>query len=133
MCKSSSSKDGANGTEQSGYNHTQGPFTVDSRHTIQRLNQQVGFATPPVSMTTDDEPEYTGLQREPDGYENVPDTMRVAHNPDYMMPQKQAHDYIEILDDSESLPPNSASITNRPVSMETQEDGYSRLQSHYEG
>ena len=84
-------------------------------------------------MTTDDEPEYTGLQRELDGYENVSDTIMVAHNPDYMMPQNQAHDYIEILDDSESLPPNSASLTNRPVSMETEVAEYSRPQSQHEG
>ena len=84
-------------------------------------------------MTTRDEPEYTGLQRELDGYENVLDILRVAHNPDYMVPDKQSHDYLEILDDSESLPPNTASITNQPVSMETEADGYSRPQSHHEG
>ena len=82
-------------------------------------------------MTTRVEPEYTGLQRELDGYENVSDTIMVVHNPDYMVPDKQTHDYLEILDDSESLSPNSASITNRPVSIETEADGYSRPQSQH--
>ena len=84
-------------------------------------------------MTTRDEPEYIGLQRELDRYENVSDTIMVVHNPDYMVPDKHSHDYIEILDDSESLPPNSVSFTNRPVSMETEADGYSRPQSQHEG
>ena len=106
---------------------------MDSRHTIQRSNQQVGFTTQPVSMTTGDELVYTGLQRELDGYENVSDTLRVVHNPDYMVPEKRSHDYLEILDDSECLPSNSVSFTNRPVSMETEADGYSRPQSQHEG
>ena len=64
-----------------------------------------------------------------DPYRN--NTIMVAHNPDYMVPDKQSHDYLEILDDSESLSPNSASITNRPVSIETEADGYSRPQSQH--
>ena len=46
-------------TGRTGDHNTQGPFTVDSGHSL-----QVGFTNPAISITREGEVGYTSLQRQ---------------------------------------------------------------------
>ena len=93
---------------------------------------EVEFTTQPVSMTTDEEPGYTGLRRETDCYEYIPGSV---NDRGYMVPNNQIPEYLDVLEDSQIFSSDvSASFTNRAVPMETENEAeYSHPESQHEG